>query len=64
MRILAADVHAVLPVYQWLVEQTALADVLVLAGDLFDADFEDQQRLQAQAILNILRRSGSLYHGQ
>jgi Icc-related predicted phosphoesterase len=58
MRILAAaDIHGSLEVYQWLIEQTPLADVLVLAGDLFDADFEDQQRLQAQKILQILPRS-------
>ena len=58
MRILtAADIHGSLEVYQWLIEQTPLADALVLAGDLFDADFEDQQRLQAQKILKILPRS-------
>ncbi|HVP55368.1 MAG TPA: metallophosphoesterase [Candidatus Eisenbacteria bacterium] len=58
MRILAAaDIHGSLEVYQWLIEQTPLADVLVLAGDLFDADFEDQQRLQAEKILKILFRS-------
>jgi len=58
VRILAAaDIHGSLEVYQWLIEQTPLADVLVLAGDLFDADFEDQQRLQAQRILKILPRS-------
>jgi len=60
MRILAAaDIHGSLEVYQWLIEQTPLADVLVLAGDLFDADFEDQQRLQEQKILKILRRSNA-----
>jgi len=60
MRILAAaDIHGSLEVYQWLIEQTPLADVLVLAGDLFDADFEDQQRQQAQEILKILRRSNA-----
>lgn len=58
MRILAAaDIHGSLEVYQWLIEQTPLADVLVLAGDLFDADFEDQQRLQAEKILKLLPRS-------
>ena len=58
MRILAAaDIHGSLKVYQWLIEQTPLADALVLAGDLFDADFEDQQRLQALEILKILPRS-------
>lgn len=60
MRILAAaDIHGSLKIYQWLVEQTPLADVLVLAGDLFDADFEDQQRLQAAEILKTLRRSNA-----
>jgi len=60
MRILAAaDIHGSLEVYQWLVEQTPLADVLVLAGDLFDVDFEDQQRLQAAEILKVLRRSNA-----
>jgi hypothetical protein len=54
MRILAAaDNHGSLEVSQWLIEQTPLADVLVLAGDLFDADFEDQQRLQAAEILRF-----------
>ena len=58
MRILAAaDIHGSLDVYQWLIEQTPLADALVLAGDLFDADFEDQQRLQAQKIVKLLPRS-------
>ena len=58
MRILAAaDIHGSLQVYQWLIEQTPLADVFILAGDLFDADFEDQQRLQAREILKILPRS-------
>ena len=58
MRILvAADIHGVLPVYRWLVDQTSSVDVLVLAGDLLDADFEEQQRLQAVEILNILRQS-------
>jgi Icc-related predicted phosphoesterase len=58
MRILAAaDIHGSLEVYRWLTEQSELADALVLAGDLFDADFEDQQRLQAKEILKILPRS-------
>ena len=58
MRILvAADIHGVLPVYRWLVDQTSSVDVLVLAGDLLDADFEEQQRLQAVEILKILRGS-------
>jgi uncharacterized protein len=58
MRILAAaDIHGSIEVYQWLIEQTPLADVLILAGDLFDADFEDQQRLQAQKIVKLLPRS-------
>jgi Icc-related predicted phosphoesterase len=58
MRILAAaDIHGSLKVYRWLIEQTPHADALVLAGDLMDADFEDQQRLQAQEILRVLPRS-------
>jgi Icc-related predicted phosphoesterase len=58
MRILAAaDIHGSLEVYRWLTEQSELADALVLAGDLFDADFEDQQGLQAKEILKILPRS-------
>lgn len=58
MRILAAaDIHGSLEVYQWLTEISELADALVLAGDLFDADFPDQQRLQAQKISKILPRS-------
>jgi Icc-related predicted phosphoesterase len=60
MRILAAaDIHGSQQVYQWLVEPTPLADVLALAGDLFDADFEDQQRLQVAEILKVLRRSNA-----
>jgi Icc-related predicted phosphoesterase len=58
MRILAAaDIHGSLEVYRWLTEQSELADAMVLAGDLFDADFADQQRLQAEKILEILPRS-------
>lgn len=58
MRILAAaDIHGSLEVYQWLIEQTPLADVLILAGDLLDADFEDQQRLQVEKIVKLLPRS-------
>ena len=58
MRILAAaDIHGSLEVYRWLTEISELADALVLAGDLFDADFPDQQRLQAEKILRILPRS-------
>jgi len=58
MHILApADIHGVLRVYQWLVEQSTSADGLILAGDLFGADFEDQQRQQAQFIVAILREA-------
>jgi Icc-related predicted phosphoesterase len=58
MRILAAaDIHGKLSVYEWLVDQTSSVDVLVLAGDLFDADFDEQQRKQATEILKILRES-------
>jgi Icc-related predicted phosphoesterase len=48
VRILAsADIHGVLRVYQWLVEQSKSAE----------ADFEDQQRQQAQFIVAILREA-------
>ena len=58
MRILAAaDIHGVLSVYEWLVSYASSADVLVLAGDLFDGDFEEGQRQQAAAIVSRLRRS-------
>jgi len=58
MRLLAAaDIHGVLSVYEWLVQESGSADVLILAGDLFDADFDEQQRKQAKDILAILRRS-------
>lgn len=58
MRILAAaDIHGSLEVYRWLIEQTPLADVLVLAGDLFDADFADEQRKQAKEIVAILQQA-------
>jgi len=35
----------------------ASRDVLVLASDLFDADFEDRQRMQGRDIVGILRES-------
>lgn len=58
MRILAAaDLHGVIPVYEWLVANSRSADVLILAGDIFDADFEEGQREQAKNILEILGRS-------
>jgi Icc-related predicted phosphoesterase len=58
MRLLAAaDIHGVLSVYRWLVTQTHSADALVLAGDLFDADFDEGQRKQAQDVIGILRDS-------
>lgn len=58
MRVLAAaDIHGVLSVYQWLVAQAHSADALVLAGDLFDADFAEGQRKQAQDIAGILHDS-------
>lgn len=57
MRILAsADIHGscglsvarrAIQIRQW----------LILAWDLFDADFEDQQRQQAQFIVAILREA-------
>ena len=43
--------------YQWLVDLTSSVDVLVLAGDLFDADFEEEQRKQATEIIKLLRES-------
>jgi len=58
MRLLAAaDIHGALPIYRWLVAQTQAADALVLAGYLFDADFEDEQRRQSRDIVEILRGS-------
>jgi Icc-related predicted phosphoesterase len=58
MRVLAAaDVHGVLSVYHWLVAQSNRSDALILAGDLFDADFDEAQRKQAQDIVGILRGS-------
>lgn len=60
MRVLAAaDIHGVLFVYEWLVKQAQVADVLVLAGDLFDADFDDAQRKQAEDIVGILHGSSA-----
>jgi Icc-related predicted phosphoesterase len=56
MPLLAADIHGKLSVYEWLLDQTSPIEVLVLAGDRFDADFKDQQRLQAAEILQILHR--------
>jgi hypothetical protein len=41
------DIHGKLSVYEWLVDQTSPVEVLALAGDRFDADLEDQQRLPA-----------------
>ena len=58
MRLLAAaDIHGALTVYEWLVGLTREVDVLILAGDLFDGDVVEGQRLQAQEILARLRES-------
>ena len=57
VRILAAaDVHGTLSVYEWLVQMAAKhqADLLILAGDLFTADWEDEQRKQAEKIISVL----------
>ena len=57
VRILAAaDIHGILSVYEWLVEMTAehQADLMILAGDLFAADREDEQRKQAEKIISLL----------
>ena len=58
MRILAAaDIHGVSFVYEWLVGLSPSADALILAGDLFDADFPAEQRKQAEKIMTRLRAS-------
>jgi Icc-related predicted phosphoesterase len=59
MRIIAAaDIHGVRAVYEWLMDLTQTScDVLVLAGDLFAADFASEQRKQAEKIVAILRSS-------
>ena len=58
MRVLAAaDIHGALAVYGWLASLTHSADVLLLAGDLFDADFATEQRKQAEQIVKCLRTS-------
>jgi len=36
--LVSADIHGMLPVYEWLVGLTDAVDALVLAGDLFDGD--------------------------
>jgi Icc-related predicted phosphoesterase len=59
MRILAiADIHGVVPVYEWLVElvEQYQADLLLIAGDLFAADWEDGQREQARQIIPLLKK--------
>jgi len=54
----AADLHGIFPIYEWLVETAnRRADVLVLAGDLFDADFPEGQRQQATRIVALLREA-------
>jgi uncharacterized protein len=59
MRILAiADIHGVMGVYEWLVElvQEYQVDLLLIAGDLFAAEWEDGQREQAGQIIPVLKR--------
>ena len=59
MRILAvADIHGVVSVYEWLVElvEEYQVDLLLIAGDLFAADWEDGQREQARQIIPLLKR--------
>lgn len=61
MRILAAaDIHGVRRVYEWLIRtaQERSADLLVLAGDLFENDREDGQRRQADTLAEKLALSG------
>lgn len=61
MRILAAaDIHGIRRVYDWLIgtAQERSADLLILAGDLFEGDWEDGQRRQADAIAEKLALSG------
>jgi Icc-related predicted phosphoesterase len=57
MRILAAaDIHGAHTVYEWLAGLSHRGvDVLVLAGDLLAADFEDEQRKQAGEIVGLLK---------
>ena len=61
MRILAAaDIHGIRRVYDWLIRtaQERSADLLILAGDLFEGDWEDGQRRQADALAEKLALSG------
>ena len=56
LRILAvADIHGVVSVYEWLVElvDEYQVDLLLMAGDLFAADWEDGQREQARQIIPV-----------
>ena len=58
MRVLAAaDIHGTLFVYEWLTGLASSADVLILAGDLFDADLPAKQQKQAEKIVALLRAS-------
>ncbi len=57
VRILAAaDIHGDLNVYEWLVQVATedQANLIILAGDLFAADWEDEQRKQAGEIISVL----------
>src|SRR6516164_9653894 len=54
MRILAiADIHGAVPVYEWLIELAAKYEpnVVVLAGDLLSAGWEEEQREEARNIV-------------
>jgi Icc-related predicted phosphoesterase len=55
--LVAADIHGVLRVYQWLVGLTDAVDALVLAGDLLDGDEVAGQWAQVLEIAQILRQS-------
>ncbi len=57
MRILAlADVHGALDVYRWLpsAAHRERADVVVIAGDLFEGGWEHEQAAEAQRINSLL----------
>ena len=58
LRVLAAaDLHGILTVYDWLVEEAnRSADLLILAGDLFTGDLPENQKRRSGKILEILRR--------
>jgi DNA repair exonuclease SbcCD nuclease subunit len=49
-------IHGANEVYEWLVESAAWhqPDAIVLAGDLFSAGWEEEQRAEAQTIIILL----------